>query len=139
MKIQFENICFDPGVSIENVLQKMTQHSIGFSMAINNDGRLAGVVTDGDIRRAFLNNRPINSPIRDIMNISPKIYRSGLSIETYRKLMLEDKKNFVPLVDNDNKVVDYLALEDVLNPQNDEPKNINISGQETVLVTGGAG
>jgi len=50
----------------------ITKSDALIAIVIDDDGRLIGSVTDGDIRRAILENIPMDSPVAKIMNTSPK-------------------------------------------------------------------
>ena len=62
--------------SIKHVFDEMGSKSRklkfpGIAVIINNDFRVVGVVTDGDIRRAFAEKKSFNSPISEIMEKKP--------------------------------------------------------------------
>ena len=60
--IVYENI------TIKNTMKKIDEGGIGIAFILDNNEKLVGIVTDGDIRRAILNGVKIEKPIKEIMN-----------------------------------------------------------------------
>jgi arabinose-5-phosphate isomerase len=59
--------------SLKDALVEMTQKKLGITTVINDQGELAGIFTDGDVRRAFDNNADIQSTkIHQVMSRNPK-------------------------------------------------------------------
>lgn len=143
MRPALQDILFSEREMIQDVLRKMTKVGMGFAIAVDDRERLIGVLTDGDMRRAFLQGYLPDSPVAGIINRSPKVYPTGLAMEQYRLLMLRDRAFMAPLVDEANRVVDYASLSHILlGPSPDiyaATAPLKRSGQETILVTGGAG
>ena len=48
-------------------------------LVVEEDHKLAGVLTDGDIRRWILKNKDISMPVRLIMNTSPVVIKKEKS------------------------------------------------------------
>lgn len=74
----------------------------------DNEGRLIGSLTDGDLRRGFIRNLGFDDPISSFIQANPvSINRTSYSLE-----QLEDykTKNFkiIPIVDNEKVIVDIL-------------------------------
>lgn len=79
---------------------------------VNEQERLLGTLTDGDIRRGLVSGVSLTSPVNDIMY---KSYRS-LCIETddYVEQLHELKKQkmqLIPVLDKDNRIIDIVNLE----------------------------
>ena len=72
--------------------------------------KLIGTITDGDIRRALLNNLNLDSNCSDIMNTNPKY---ALTNEYSVMKDLLDEHPFVPIVDKDNEVVKIISKTDM--------------------------
>ena len=65
-----------PKVSIETLLKdaliEMTQKKLGMTTVTHPDGSLAGIFTDGDVRRVMDRETALNTPIAKIMSKNPK-------------------------------------------------------------------
>lgn len=67
---------------IGTVLEEMTQKELGITGVLNTRGKLVGVITDGDIRRALLRNADMRAiTARDIMTKEPKHVRDTMSLK----------------------------------------------------------
>ena len=84
----------------------INENTLGVCFVVDELNSLKGVVTDGDIRRALLNNVRLDEKI---INILSKEFVYGNIGDNYDNLIskVTDKVNIVPLVDNNFKVVDY--------------------------------
>jgi arabinose-5-phosphate isomerase len=63
----------DSHVTLKEALLEMTQKKLGMTTIVDAQGKLVGIFTDGDVRRAFDSNRDIHqTKIYDIMTKNPK-------------------------------------------------------------------
>lgn len=103
----------NPSEKIENVILKISAERLG-ATAVINKGKLAGIITDGDLRRMIqkfgLSGKIIAS---DIMNKSPKtIEKSAMASDA---LELMKKHNITQLVVIEkNKFLGFIHLHDIL-------------------------
>lgn len=60
--------------ALKDVIAEMTQKSLGMTTVVDPEGRLVGVITDGDLRRLHLRSGPIGEfAARDFMTVRPKL------------------------------------------------------------------
>ena len=89
--------------SISDALVEMTRKGLGMTAVVDDDNRLLGVFTDGDLRRT-LDDDQIDlraTPVRTLMNPRPKtIQADKLAVEAAR--LMEDFKIHALLVVDDN-------------------------------------
>ena len=78
------------------------------------DGRLAGLVTDGDLRRAILRGVSLDAPIPQAMNPRPTVAAATIDRGEALSLMRARRMRHLPLVDGGGRVVDVLLLEELL-------------------------
>ena len=71
-------------------MQKIDLNSCGILFIVDENERLIGCVTDGDIRRFLLAGGKMAGSVRDATNKSPKIARSEEEAKT-----LFHKKNYI--------------------------------------------
>ncbi|MGZ4055731.1 MAG: sugar phosphate nucleotidyltransferase, partial [Bacteroidia bacterium] len=77
---------------------------------INNDSRMVGTITDGDVRRGLLNGLSLTEQIDKYMNASFRyLNRSNNTIQTLRKYR-EQKILLVPFLNEENKIIKVLDL-----------------------------
>ena len=73
---KYNSILVSPNTKIKDVLEKINQapHNhlpSGIALIVNDSNSLLGIVTDGDIRRALLDNHNLDELVDVIMNKSP--------------------------------------------------------------------
>ncbi len=101
--------------SLKDALLEMTRKGLGMTAIVDSAGRLAGVFTDGDLRRALEKSVDIRAArIADIMTRSPKnIGPDQLAVEAVER-MQELKINGLLVVDTEHKLVGALNMHDLL-------------------------
>ena len=99
-----------PDASLKKALDKMTEHRLGIALIVGSDEKLAGVLTDGDLRRLLLGHQ---SPLPELL-ITPAInfgtrtasvIISSASVEEAAKLMSEKEIWDLPVVDGSGKLI----------------------------------
>ena len=76
--------------SLNNVIREMSIKGLGMTCVINDDEKLVGVNTDGDIRRALdLSNGNLQVDASGLMSLSPKMIRGDEMAEAALHLMEE--------------------------------------------------
>lgn len=107
-----------PDDTLLEVMRKINETGLGLALVVDQAGKLIGVVTDGDIRRAILKGSDLKVPVSKVMNREPIVAVSGREHELLR--LLDDarlKRRLplygyfkVPLLDEDGKVRDLLLI-----------------------------
>jgi arabinose-5-phosphate isomerase len=105
-----------PDASLTEALVEMTRKGLGMTAIVDEQERLLGVFTDGDLRRA-VDNDDIDlraTPVTQLMTAQPKtIVADKLAIEAAR-LMEAHKIHALLVVDDGNRVVGALNIHDLL-------------------------
>ena len=119
-----------PGASLREVLETVTKNSRQVA-AVVQDGRLVGLVTDGDIRRAILRGFPLHGSIADAMNPAPRVAAPDVTREAALALMHRHVIRHLPVVDAEQRLVGLLLLDELM----EAPPLPN----HAVVMAGGAG
>ena len=100
---------------MSEVLIEMTAKSFGCVGLLDETGRLAGIITDGDLRR-HMGNDLVNRPAHDVMTRNPKTGRSeALAADALREMTAGSLKiTQLFIVDDAHKPVGILHLHDLL-------------------------
>ena len=80
---------------------------------IDDGGVLVGSLTDGDIRRWILAGGKLDDPIDNVCCGEPSRVGEGYDLATVLQLMIEQEIGCVPVVDDEDRVVDLLFWERV--------------------------
>lgn len=126
----FSTIIVKANHSLLETMRIIDQTSLQFAVVVDEENHLLGTVTDGDIRRGILRGEGLEVPITSIMNPNPFSAKSGLKINLYKQLMKSKKLKQLPIVNEQNQIVDILLIDHL-----DEPTNKN----KVVLMLGGLG
>lgn len=101
--------------SLKDALLEMTRKGLGMTAIVDGAGKLAGVFTDGDLRRTLEKAVDVHSVgIAELMTRNPKsIGPDQLAVEAVER-MQELKINGLLVVDNDQRLVGALNMHDLL-------------------------
>jgi dTDP-glucose pyrophosphorylase len=118
------------GASLRDVLEAMTRSGKQIVLVVDADGRLAGVVTDGDIRRAMLRGASLDAKVDEVVNRTPLVGPAGLSATEALQFMRTRSVRHLPLLDAERRVVGLLRLEDLLVPPPIRSRAVIMAGGE---------
>lgn len=109
--------CVELSDSLRETVIEMTNFPLGAALAIDPTGRLAGIITDGDIRRVLQNEVNIDTlKVKDVAVAHPTVISMDASLGDAVAVM-ENRKSQIsvlPVLDsNSSKVVGLLRLHDV--------------------------
>jgi len=109
----------NPVVNLETNLKEtlftMTSTGMGAANIVGDDGKLAGIITDGDIRR-HLEKSPdlLNKLVGEIMTVNPKtILKDKLAAEAL-KIMQEYEIEDLPVVNENKEPLGLINFQDLL-------------------------
>jgi dTDP-glucose pyrophosphorylase len=102
--------------SLREALELVTRSGKQIALVVSADGHLAGLVTDGDVRKAILRGVSLDAKVGDVMNRTPIVAPPGVGRSEALALMRRRRIRHLPLVDPDGRVRDVLLLDDLLAP-----------------------
>lgn len=126
-----KSICLRPETTLQETLRFIDANSRQMALVVDEDFRLLGVVTDGDVRRALLRGQGDDALLKDIMNSKPRVAREGELRHALLRRMRELDIHFLPKVDNENKVIGIVRFVDLALPSR-RPNRV-------VIMAGGRG
>jgi len=100
----------------EMVIQEITRKKLGFTVVCEDDGKLRGIITDGDLRRCLVKFRDqvFEKCAREMMTTSPKTISSqSLAVEAL-KLMEKYSISDLLIVDSVQRPIGLIDLKDLL-------------------------
>lgn len=92
--------------SLIQVMKTINDNAMGIAFVTDENKKLIGTVSDGDIRRALLNDVGLQEKVEKIIN---KEFTLGKTGESYESLIrkISNKVKIIPIVDEQNRVVDF--------------------------------
>jgi len=116
--------------SIQEVIRMINWSAMEIMLVTDENGALAGTITDGDIRRGILAGVDIGQPVSTIMNPHPISVPLGTSHHEMLELMQTHSIRHLPVVDNNRRPVRLEMLTTVLD---------NLKAQGAIIMAGGLG
>lgn len=95
--------------SFEDIIKKLDFFGVGFLAIVDNDEKLIGIVTDGDIRKALLKNKKY---VDEIINSNPLTLNYQTPKAKIISFLETNKRLHVPLVDENNIFKEVFLLND---------------------------
>ena len=99
----------------DDVLREITAKRLGMAIVTDDDNRLLGIFTDGDVRRCYQKNSlNANTPIHELMSTNPKTVHPTDRAGTALDLMERHKITAVVVIDQQQQVQGILHMHDIL-------------------------
>jgi arabinose-5-phosphate isomerase len=103
------------GTPLREALLEMTRKGLGMTLVAEADGRLAGIFTDGDLRRALDRGVDVrDAGIDALMTVPGKTVRADALAAEALKLMEDHKISALAVVDDNHMPVGALNMHDLL-------------------------
>ena len=130
MNLNHLAVIASPNASIDNVVRRMASESRevahpGIAVVLDKKRVLQGIVTDGDIRRAYADNISFLEPIsrimvRDSIWLSAEEKTNRIASEVVKRVRKSDRHKaewvrHIPLLDGKKRLVDIVDYLDVVN------------------------
>lgn len=104
-------------MTLRQTIEAITAGSLQIALVVDENNKLLGTVTDGDIRKAILAGKDLSISAADAMRKNPITCRSSTPRPAILGLMRERRIHQMPLVDESGRVVDVLTVDDMLGVQ----------------------
>ncbi len=106
-----------PTDSILETIKVLDEARYQIAMVVNQDTKLLGIVTDGNIRRGILNGVDLSAPINTIMDRSPFTSGPGFHRLQLFETMMRHEYRRVPVLNDEGQVIDLLGIEELSEPE----------------------
>jgi nucleoside-diphosphate-sugar epimerase len=111
-----ENLFVRENDSIKSVMSVIDSTGLGIALVTDDESRLKGTVTDGDIRKSLRDGHDVESPVKEIMNRNP------ISMPE----RFDKEQILARLTTLDNRFARFYSLKIPLVDSNDRVKNLAI-------------
>jgi arabinose-5-phosphate isomerase len=100
---------------LSDALVEITRKGLGMTAVVDDDRRVIGIYTDGDLRRTLDRAVDIHAtPMQEVMTRGAKTARPGQLAAELLKTMQDHKINSLPVVDAQGRLVGALNMHDLL-------------------------
>jgi arabinose-5-phosphate isomerase len=102
--------------SIKDIILEMTSKRLGTTCVVNKDGKLSGVITDGDLRRLLEKTMDVKNLVAiDIMSKNPKVTDKDYLASFALQIMESHKITSLIVADREKKPIGIVHLHDLVN------------------------
>lgn len=105
-----------PSATIRDTIARIDATSLQICLVVDEENRLLGTVTDGDIRRAILDNISMDQSVEKIMFLNPRTASIGDTNTHLLSLMKERQVLQIPLLDDNGHVCGLSHIDDLHQP-----------------------
>jgi len=103
--IKCDRITVNDRATFKEAVLKITEEKSGMALVVNDEARLVGVITDGDIRRAILKGIRLEDKVTLAMTRNPIIAKPDYTKGELFRMMVQHQVNHIPVVDVENRLV----------------------------------
>ena len=124
--------------TIKQALKQINVSGEKCLIVIDTEKKLLGTLSDGDLRRAILKGIDFKKEIKNIYNKKPiSLLSKTFDNRDVRKIFLETKIDIIPVVNDNNEVVDILSWDKLF--KSNKGENKSLVEIPVVIMAGGRG
>lgn len=139
-KAKLGSLLISANKTIKQAMQKLNETAEKILFVVNEESKLLGTVTDGDIRRGIINGLKVSDEVGKVMHedFTAVVLNQSNSEENIRELMIKNKFEQIPVLDERGIIVDVILWTDILKkkesikPRHEYPNQV-------VIMAGGKG
>ena len=133
-----KDITIPPQATIKEAMEALDRTAEKVLMVVDNDKKLIGALTDGDIRRYILKGRDLIGTIQEAYNPNPIfVFQEEYNLEKIKKVLTKNKIDLVPILNQSRKIVDFITWDKAFgNNRRSEDQKLDVP---VVIMAGGRG
>lgn len=111
---KWETVLVGPSTPLEEAVRVLDKGGLRIAIVVDENRRLLGTLTDGDVRRALLRHLPMDIQVSNVMCQEPQVAHLDWTREHVLAIMETTQLLQLPVVDENNVVVGLETLHDLL-------------------------
>ena len=131
MHKNFKKTFLSANESLHAALEIIDGGAIKMALIIDDNGKLLGTLTDGDIRRALLKGCGLEESIERYFHRNPITCSERDSRDRLLQLSLDNKIYHIPMIDEFGRAIGVVEIEELIRPK--------VHKNKVVLMVGGLG
>jgi dTDP-glucose pyrophosphorylase/CBS domain-containing protein len=128
-RTQLERIFVGLDCAVREAIESIDAGGVEIALVVDDERRLLGTISDGDIRRALLRGTSLDDCADTLANRSPRWAPVGATRDELLALMTEAGIEQVPLL-QDGRVVDLVFIRELVKQEVDSSKVVIMAGGE---------
>ena len=125
--MQIKPLVLTQNTVLKDALRLMDEYGYGVLPVVKEDNTFHGMITDGDMRRALLNDQ---FDIEHVINTSPQTLEVSTTFKQRKQLLKKLHRRHLPIVDANKHYVEMFMLDEI---------DFNVKPNVVVLMAGGLG
>jgi len=125
------NLKLNINSTIKEALEIIDKAAMQIALIVDENDKLLGTITDGDIRRGLLKGLNLNSSIETIVFRTPTVASISDTKEDILKIALSKKLHQIPIIDENGTILGIQEIEELIQPKDKTNK--------VILMVGGLG
>jgi len=132
-----KNITVNPNFTIRQAMKELDKTAEKCLLVVDAKKKLLGTLTDGDLRRSILAGLKFTEKISKSYNSNPTVLiQNKFTINEAKQILREKKINLIPILNEENLVVNFLTWSNMNGVEKSHKKLI---GVPVVIMAGGRG
>lgn len=113
MPKKIDSLIIQENSTIKEAMACISKTGLRMVLIVNENKKLLGVATDGDIRRALLSGKDFKTPIKEIMTANPITASKDTPATELLERMLKKDIQGIPIIDNKGILIDIALLSEL--------------------------
>lgn len=109
IEVELQRLIVSLSATVAVALRVIDDNTLGIAFAVNEQGVMQGVITDGDIRRALLAGKSLQTPVADIVNRDFVFALDDMSPVDVRA-RLSERSRVIPILDSAHRLVNFTSI-----------------------------
>ena len=99
--------------TLSQAIKAINSNKLKVAVVVSQKKTVLGLLTDGDIRRAIVNEKNLKSKALDVATKNPLIIPSNVNYEKIKQVMDKNEIFQLPVVDKKSKIVNIISAKDL--------------------------
>lgn len=132
---KIKEIVINQNTSILQALKKMDELYVRLLLVVE-DGEFINLISIGDLQRAIIKNYPLSTSISKIFRDNVRVATEYDDLENIKVEMLKNKTECMPIISNENKLLDVIFWDDLFKDKLRNEKKLDLP---VIIMAGGIG
>lgn len=135
---QFSSILINKNSTVKDALKQLDKTAEKILFVVDENNKLVGSLTDGDIRRWILKDEPLNAQVKDVCFKGTYFVETDYNLEKVKEEILKRKIVYVPVLNKNREIVEFIIWDNLFDRKLLR-KTIEKIDAEVVIMAGGKG
>lgn len=135
---EFANILINKDATVKEALKKLDKNIEKILFVINDNNKLIGSLTDGDIRRWILCDGKLDNSVEAACFKNTYYGKENYDVEAIKNEMKERDIQYVPIINNKREIIEFLVWQKLFN-HTFKKKKIGKLDAAIIVMAGGKG